>query len=54
MAARLRAAAAASREAEQKLKTVVDTVLEGFVEMDAEGRIMEMNPEAQGLRLEPR
>ena len=44
---RLRAAAAASREAEEKLATVVETVLEGFIEMDAEGRITEMNPEAQ-------
>ena len=46
---RLRVAAASSREAEEKLATVVETVLEGFLEMDAEGRITEMNPEAEKI-----
>ncbi len=49
VANRLRTAVASSREAEQKLKTVVDTVLEGFIEMDAEGRITEMNEEAEKI-----
>jgi PAS domain S-box-containing protein len=49
VAAHLRAAAAASLEAERKLSTVVSTVLEGFIEMDADGRITEINEEAQKL-----
>ena len=45
-AARLRSSADTSVEAERKLATVVETVLEGFIEMDARGRIVEMNAEA--------
>ena len=48
-ASRLRASAQASADAERKLAKVVETVLEGFIEMDSNGRIADMNAEALKL-----
>jgi PAS domain S-box-containing protein len=45
----MRETAVSSRDAEERLATVVETVLEGYIEMDDEGRITEMNAEAQEL-----
>ena len=45
----MRETAVESRDAQERLATVVETVLEGYVEMNDEGRITEMNPAAQKL-----
>jgi PAS domain S-box-containing protein len=45
----IRVAAVQARDAQERLETVVETVLEGFVAMSDEGRITDMNEEAQRL-----
>ncbi|MGI8460457.1 MAG: PAS domain-containing sensor histidine kinase [Solirubrobacterales bacterium] len=46
---RMRSAAAASQEAEESLEAVIETVKEAFLEMDATGRIVDINSEAEEL-----